>query len=252
MKPRMLLVLAVSALTGVGAVRADDQTDAKALVSKAVKAMGGPAKLAKLDTATGKLKITTTKGGQEITVDIDGVWQGLRQYRGDVDFNDGGKAFKGALVINGDKGWFKKEDNAKEAPEGLVPFIQNVFYATRMPQLLPELSKSGYTLAPLGEAKIGDTTGIGVTVSHKDFKDVSLYFDKASGLPIKSEICLIQPRHDNEITIECRYGDYKDFGGVKLCGTITVKMSDEDHDYKLALSELKAAGKQPDDRFDMP
>jgi hypothetical protein len=252
MKPRLLMVLAVSALTGAGAVWADEQVDAKALLAKAIKAIGGPAKLAKLNTASGKGKLTASKGGQEITIDIDGVWQGLSQYRGEIEIQDGGQNPKGTLVINGTKGWFKKVDKTEEAPDGLVPFIQNFFYATRMPQLLPALSDSAYTLAPLGEIKIGDKTGIGVTVSHKDFKDVSLFFDKESGLPIKSEIRLIEPRRDNETTIECHYSDYKDFNGVKLCGTITVKMSSENHEFKLELSELKAASKQPDDRFDMP
>ncbi len=41
MKPRLLMVLAVSALTGAGAVWADEQVDAKVLLAKAIKAMGG-------------------------------------------------------------------------------------------------------------------------------------------------------------------------------------------------------------------
>ncbi len=104
----------------------------------------------------------------------------------------------------------------------------------------------------MGEVKIGDKTAVGVTVSHKDFKEVSLLFDKDSGLPVKSEIRLMEPRRDNETTIECRYSDYKDFNGVKLCGTITVQMSGENHEFKVDFSELKATNKLPDDRFDMP
>jgi hypothetical protein len=252
MKPRLLMVLAVSALTGAGAVWADEQVDAKALLGKAIKAMGGPDKLAKLGTVAGKARLTASRNGQEMVVDIDGIWQGLSQYRADMDIHDGNQILKGTLVLNGVKGWFKKMDKTEDMPEGLAPFIQNFFYAARMPQLLPALTEPGYTLAPLGEVKIGDKTAVGVTVSHKDFKDVSLFFDKESGFPIKSEIRLMEPRRDNETTIECHYGDYKDFDGVKLCGTITVKMSNENHEFKLELSELKAANKLPDDRFDMP
>src|SRR5262249_841911 len=138
MKTPFYSILAPGLMLAVGAGSADDQPDAKVLLDKAIKAMGGD-KLAKLSTASVKAKLTGSPGGQEVTVDLDGVWQGMSQYRADADVQEGGKNFKGVLVFNGDKGWIKKRDNTRDAPEGVVPFIQNIFYAGRMPQLLPAL-----------------------------------------------------------------------------------------------------------------
>src|SRR5260370_3529726 len=92
--------LAVALLRGATAARADDRADAKALLDKAIKAMNGEAKLAKLSTGSLKGKITGKDGNREITLDIDATWQGMSQYRADVDIQDGGMNFKGVLVFD--------------------------------------------------------------------------------------------------------------------------------------------------------
>jgi hypothetical protein len=250
MKTPLLSVLAVGLLVGAGGGWADDQPDAKVLLDKAIKAMGGQAKLAKLATVSAKARITGSPGGQEITVDLDGNWQGMSQYRADADVQEGGKNFKGVLVFNGDKGWIKKGDNTRDAPEGVVPFIQNIFYAGRMPQLLPALSDKAYKLAPLGEVKVGTQAAMGLSISHKDRKDVSLFFDKDSGLPLKSEVRVSEPGDNKEITVEFHYSDYKDFDGVKLSGKVTIKV--DDREFKMELSEIKGVEKVDDSQFDRP
>jgi len=250
MKTPLLSVLAVGLLLAAGPGWADEQPEAKVLLDKAIKAMGGQAKLAKLGTVSAKAKLTGSPGGQEITIDIDGTWQGMSQYRANADVQEGGNNFKGVLVFNGDKGWIKKGDDTKDAPEGVVPFIQNIFYAGRMPQLLPALKDKAYKLTPLGEVKVGTQAAVGLSISHNDRKDVSLFFDKDNGLPIKSEVRVTGPRGDKEITVEFHYSDYKEFDGVKLCGQITIKL--DDLEFKMELSEIKGVQKVDDSQFDRP
>src|SRR5262249_17057131 len=148
---RILTVLTVAWFVGAGTAGADAQADAKALVAKAMKAMGGEDKLAKLGTVAAKGKLTGMDGGQEFSLEFDGAWQGMEQYRADLEFQSGGNSFKGVLVVSGAKGWMKKLDDTKDAPPEIVTFIQNAFYAARMPLLLPALKDPAYTLAPLGE-----------------------------------------------------------------------------------------------------
>src|SRR2546425_8021853 len=64
MKTQSLTVLAIGLLLGSGASHAGDQADARALLDKAMKAMNGEAKLAKLGTASVKGKITGSEGGE--------------------------------------------------------------------------------------------------------------------------------------------------------------------------------------------
>jgi hypothetical protein len=248
-KTQSLTVLALCLVFAGPASRADDQADARALLDKAIKAMGGEAKLAKLGTASVKGKLTASEGGQNLEITLEGIWQGLQQYRADVEVQEGGTNFKGVLVFNGDKGWLKKMCNTEDAPPGVVPFIRNIFYAGRMPQLLPSLKDKAYTLSLLGEVKVGTEDAVGLSISHKDRKDVSLFFDKKTGLPLKSEIRLADPR-DKEITVEFHYRDYKDFDGLKLCGKIGIKLDNKD--ITMELSEIKSIEKVEDSQFDRP
>jgi hypothetical protein len=249
MKTQLVTALAVGLLFGAGASRADDQAQAKALLDKAIKAMNGEAKLAKLGTASLKTKITSKAGNEEIALGVDGTWQGMSQYRADVDVQVGARNFKGVMVVNGAKGWLKRMERTEEAPAGLAEFIQNLFHAARMPVLLPALADKAYTPTILAEVKVGDRPALGVLFSHKERKDVSLYFDKESGLLLKSEVRLADPQ-GKEITIECVFRDYKDFDGVKLCAKIGIKLDDQD--FTAELTEIKPVEKVDASQFEKP
>src|SRR5262245_3787750 len=103
MKTQLVTALAVCLLLGVGAARADERTEAKALLDRATKAMHGEGKLARYRAGTLKGKLTVPDGGQDVIVTVDGAWQGLSQYRVDADVQEGGRDFKAVLVINGEK-----------------------------------------------------------------------------------------------------------------------------------------------------
>jgi hypothetical protein len=251
MKSSFLSVLAAGLMLGAGAGNADEQADVKALLDKAIKAMGGQAKLAKLGAAAVKAKLTGSPDGKDIILDLDGIWQGMSQYRIDADVQEGGNNFKVLLVFNSDKGWIKRDNNnPKDVPEGALPFIQNIFYAGRMPQLLPALSDQPYQLALLGEVMVGTQAAMGLSISHNDRKDVRLFFDKNTGLPIKSEVIVSEPKTNKEITVDVRYSDYKDFDGLKLCATVMATL--DNREFKLELSEIKGVDKVDDSRFDRP
>jgi hypothetical protein len=249
MKKQVLTVLTLGLLLAAVGARADDQPDAKVLLDKAIKAMNGDAKLAKLGAGSAKGRISGSEGGQEFTVDIDGTWQGAKQYRAEVEFQGGGQSFKGIIVVSGDKAWFKKDDKTEDAPDAIPIFIQNVFYAGRLPQLLSALRAKEYKLTPLGEVKVGAKDAVGLSISHDDRKDASLFFDKSTGLPLKSEIRLTDPR-GKEISVEYQYSDYKDFGGVKLPAKTAIKLDDKE--LTLDLTEIKGLDKVDNSQFERP
>jgi hypothetical protein len=236
-------------LVFTGALRADDQADAKAAIDKALKAMGGAEKVAKFKAGTWKAKATGEAGGNTITLTTEGTWQGLAKIRLDAEVEVGGKTEKALFVINGDKGWMKSKDTVRDAPEGELPMIKEAFYALRLPHLLPGLKDKAFKLSSLGEAKVNDKAAIGVTVAHKDHKDVSLFFDKETGLPVKSEVRLIEP-NDKEITIEYFYSDFREADGVKHPMKITVKAGGKE--IVVEISEIKSKDKVDDSEFAMP
>jgi hypothetical protein len=231
-------------------VRADDQADAKPVLDKAIKALGGEDKLAKLTAGTWKGKITGRDNGMDVTLTTEGSWQGLDQYRIDGDAMIGGDSHKGVLVINGDKGWILgKADAAQDAPKEVLGFVKDLFYSMRAPHLLSALKDKAFQLSPLGEVKVGNRPAVGLRVVHKDHKDLSLFFDKYDGLPVKSEIRLADPQ-GKEITVEYFYSDYKDYDGLKHCAKVVIKADGKE--FAMDLSEVKAEGKLDDSVFAKP
>ena len=97
--------------------------------------------------------------------------------------------------------------------------------------------------------RFGDRAAIGISVTHKDRKDISIYFDKDNGLPLKTEIRLTDPAN-KEITVEYLYSDYKDFDGIKHPGKVTIKADGKE--FTMELSELKAEETLDDSLFDKP
>ncbi|MCI0680537.1 MAG: hypothetical protein L0Y71_00415 [Gemmataceae bacterium] len=220
-----LVVLGIS-IAGFGLRAAAGDKDAaehaKALVTKAIKASGGQAKLAALKAGACKVKADIQDGNQQIAATFEVTWQGLDQYRMVMAADIGGMAKNAVIVINGDKGWLKDMDRnrVEDAPKQAVPLIRATLYAMRMPHLLSSLLDKDVKLSPLGEVKIGDRAAVGVTVTRKDHKDVGLYFDKDNGLPVKSTIQVTDPR-GKEVTFEFAYSDYKEAAGHKHPSRVT-------------------------------
>jgi hypothetical protein len=89
-----------------------------------------------------------------------------------------------------------------------------------------------------------------MVVARKDRKDVNLYFDKETGLPVKSEVRLTDP-NGQEMSIEYSYRDFKEFDGLKHCTRVTIKTGDG-KEFNLELSDVQAQGKLDAGLFAQP
>jgi hypothetical protein len=236
-------------LCSFSAAQADDQAECKAVLEKAIKAMGGAAKLDKLKAGTWKAKTTGNDNGVDLALLTDGTWQGRDQIKVDADVQVGGMSRKARLVINGENGWLTHGDKAEDAPKELLTFIKNFAHVMRVPQFLPQLQEKEFTLSSLGEIKIDTVEAVGLKVAHKDYKDVSVFFDKKEGVPIKAEITVTDPQ-SKELTVECLFSDYRDFEGMKLPGKITLHVDGKE--FVIELSEIKASDKLDDSVFGKP
>lgn len=237
------LFLAFSAYTW-----ADDQPDAKPIMDKAIKAMGGEERLARLTAAgTAKGKFTLERGGKTENTTVDVSWQGLGKYRADVDEDLNGMSVKFLLVLNGDKSWINFKGSTQEVPRKSQPF--HLIYALRGPSMLPSLRGKEFKLSPLGEVKIDDKSAVGLLVSHKGDQDLRLFFDKDRGLPLKVEMHLDVIQGQNR-TLEFHYENYKDFGGLRLPAKVKIKVDNKE--IAVEVSEIKSEDKLDDGLFAKP
>lgn len=220
---RAILACCLGLIIGVPARAADDeQKAAQEIIDRAVKAMGGAEPVARMKNATWKAKAKVTINEVEATTIEEWSVKNVDKYRIDVTLTFNGNTINGTVVINNGKGWAKANDKSNELPKGQPAGFQRIFRSGRLIQVLPSVKEKPYTPSPLGELKVGDQETVGVRISEKDQPDVSLYFDKKTGLPVKAEVRVTEMADGAEIGYEILFADYKDFDGIKHPTKITV------------------------------
>lgn len=194
--------------------RADDAADARKLVEKAVKAHGGQEALDKFAGATTKLKGTFYGQGMELPMTGAVTAEGADKQRIDLELEAGGQTIPIAIVLAGDKGWAKFGKDVKEFDKDELAEAKEQAFAGWVASLAPLKGKQ-FTLATTGESKVGERAALGVKVSSKGHRDVDLYFDKETGLLVKTETRVKDDMTGQEVSEESFPSEYKEVQGTK-------------------------------------
>jgi hypothetical protein len=203
-------------LAAVPAVQSGGPSEPRAIIDRAIQALGGEANLSKQKAST--LKGKGTYFGMDQPMPYTGAWaiQLPDQLRVTMDakFND--QPVRMTIVINNDKGWFKLNDQpAAEMGKERLAEERERLYCEWVSTLLP-LKDTAFKLTGLGQTKVEGRDASGVRVSREGHRDVSLYFDKGSGLLVKTETMIkdIDKGGDTEKQ-ELFQSDFKEIDGVK-------------------------------------
>jgi hypothetical protein len=220
------------------------------VLDKAIKALGGEEKLGKAAGFTWKTKGTLTINGGENVMSGQATMAPMDRYRTDIDGEFGGNQVKIAVVLDGDKGWRKFGENAMPMDaDALANEKRNVYLQFSTMTVLP-LKGKGYKVATAGEEKVGDKPAAVLKVTGPDGKDFKMFFDKESGLPVKST-ARVAGFGGEEYDQETLYKSYKEFGGIQKATKIEVMRNGEkflDQD----VSDFKALEKIEPGTFDEP
>jgi hypothetical protein len=132
--------------------------------------------------------------------------------------------------------------------EGLK-FVKEQMHEAYVLTLTPLLKDQRFALSALGETKLNDRPALGVKVSAKERRDVDLYFDKETGLLVKSvaKVVLRMQETDQEI----RYSGYKDVEGLKW-PMKAVQYRNGNKYAETEITELKFLEKGDDSVFSVP
>lgn len=229
-------VLMTVFVIGPATARSGEQ-EAKAVVDKAIKAVGGEEKLAKVGSYTWKYKATVSFNGNESEVEGKVTSQGLDHYRNEF----GNDQFQGVIVLGGDKGWRKFGDNASDIDSEGIAREKRMVYLSATPVLLVPLKGKGFKVDSAADEKAGDKPASVVKVTGPDGKEFTLYFDKETGLPVK-QVAKVTGFNNDEFTQETTYADYKDFDGIKKATKVESKRDGEPF-VKMTISDFKVLDK---------
>jgi hypothetical protein len=213
MRKSRVVHLAV-ALVAAGAGRAPAQDEARALVEKAVEAHGGKKNLAKLAAMRLKCRGTAYIGGQTIRFTAESLTRLPDRDKRTVEAEAGDGTVTWVFVSAGKKSWKTYQGDQQPVTADELAGNDAALQLARQRSLLPLLHDRSLRRAHLGEITVEGRAAVGIKVTAAGHKDVDLYFDKASGLLVKSVRWGRSPE-DREVSWETYYLDYKEVDGVR-------------------------------------
>jgi hypothetical protein len=249
---QLLLSCSVAVLLFVPAQHSfADDNDPKALVARAIKAHGGEEKLAHVKTTYVKGKGTVEVMGLSLEFTISGVVQQPGQSKNEISFEIMGMQVTVVHVFNGEKGWMKLNNQVMEVDKEHLAEMKEEMYEEQVQTLVPLLKDKAFTLTALGEDKVNGKPALGVKVASKGHKDVDLYFDKQSGLVVKSVRQSYDPNTKKEVSRETILSDYKDQNGLKFPSKMVMQMDGKKF-LDMDVTEYKLIDKLDDSEFGKP
>jgi hypothetical protein len=184
---RCVLSVALMLPFGVASLRAED---ARAVIERAVKAMGGEDVLATRAATEVKVRGRMLQPGLPADgIEFTGVvfTQSPTTLRMDIHVEALGNKIDVTQVIADGKGWQRMPgDTVKNMTDDEIRNMHDLINQDRARSLLPLLRDKGYTLTRLDDEDVEGRAVVGVKAAYKDRADSLLYFDKATGLLVKA------------------------------------------------------------------
>jgi hypothetical protein len=221
-----LLAGAVSLAVLVGispAVRAADD-DPKEIIAKAIKAHGGEEFLTKTRAAKlkskGKINIP---GAGEFEFTQETAYMLPDKYRDGIDFSIMGMNISVRTYVNGDKVILELNGKEIDMADKVKAALKDVGHVQEVARLVP-LKDKAFEVSLIGEDKVEGKKVVGVRVAKKGQKDVSMFFDRETGLLAKLEYRGAEPGTDNEVNEERIVKEYeKNADGIPVAKRIIIK-----------------------------
>jgi hypothetical protein len=216
--PRLVWTAAV--LFGlVGGARA--QETPRAVIERAVKAHGGQERLAKIRADRVKIKGTLLVGAKEQPFTGETLVQLPSQFKTMLQLTLDGRKLSLVQVLNGTEAWVTIDGQPQKVPESALAEMRDTLNLDRAVRLVPLLTDKSYELSALDASKVNDRPAVGIKVARKGQTDLRLFFDKDSGLLVKTEHQLTDGQ-GKQVRQEVFYSDFKDIGGYKRPVKLTV------------------------------
>jgi hypothetical protein len=244
-------IIALLVMTSPASGNDAQEAEARRVVEKALKAMGGKEKLADAKAATFKTKGKFHWFGADTDFTGEFAMEGTTKGRSVFHFELMGKKQTIIAVVNGKQGWVKTNDMVVEVDsKTLTTQMGDHGYITEMAMLLPlARGDKGIMLSPLEESKEGDRTVIGVEFSRKGYTTVRLFFDKETALPRKLEWkASVEGKEESHDIV---LSDYKEIGGLKVAMKLMARRKAKVF-YEYEISDFKTIDRLDDKLLEKP
>lgn len=204
-----LLILAFAVLAAPLHAAAED--DPKAVIDRAIKAMGGEAVLGRARAFELKMEGTVYSGTEKLPFHAVALTQLPDQFKHVMEYERQGRKVSQVQLFNGNAIFLRVDNSIRDVNPALRSALLKGRFADYVAQLTV-LKNKEYQLASLGESKVEGKPVVGIKVTAAERPEVQLFFDKETGLLVKTEHRQLDPRNpdvNTEIVQEVFYRDYK-------------------------------------------
>jgi hypothetical protein len=217
-------VLASAVLVAPAAARDKAAED---VVKKAIEAHGGADALKKFVAGTYALKGTVVISGQELPFTGTAAYQLPGKLRNELKINLMGMELPIVVIANGDKVSQRVMGQAAPLTNEVKEEVRQGALSQELTQLTPVLDGARFTIKAEPDAEVGGKAAAVVLVTGKGLNDTRMYFDKTTGLLVKTIRKALSPEN-KQVDEETIVSDYTKANGVAVPKKITVN-----HDGKL-------------------
>jgi hypothetical protein len=133
------------------------------------------------------------------------------------------------VLVNGDTRSIRFDGKEVPADEKCVKQLAHASYMLEVGQLVPLVDNDKFKLSPLKDVNIGDGKASGVLVKSEGHEDISLYFDKGTGLLAKSKTKAVDPWSDKTFVEETFFSNYKKVDGLQTAHKVVVYRNEKKH-----------------------
>jgi hypothetical protein len=213
--------LAVAVLFAPAARAADEPKD---ILAKAIKAHGGAEALTKNKAARfkskGKIDLPGV-GEADFTQEVAFMVPG--KFKESMELTVAGQTISVVTLVNGKAQSIEVNGKGIDLTDAMTEALKDAGQLLEIGRLVP-LTDKKYELSIIGEDTVEGKKVVGVRVASKGRKDVSLYFDKETGLLAKLEYRTVDAQSGNEIGEERIITGYnKNKAGVAIPKAAVVK-----------------------------
>ena len=237
------------------------QETPRATIERAIQAHGGAERLSLVRADKVKLKGTLIAAGKAAPFTAETTVQLPAQYKSVIELIVDGRKRTLVHLLNGDKVLVTIDGQPQKVDPAALAEVRETMQLDQAVRLVPLLRDRNFNLAPLGEGKVNDRPVVGVKVTSRGRKELRMYFDKVSGLLVKTEHALDVPGAANrppqpgapakEVRQEEFYSDFKDVEGFRR-PTKMVVLRDGRKLMEAELVEVKYFSKIDDAEFEKP
>jgi len=200
------------------------QQTAQVTIQGAIKAHGGEENLAKTVTGSLAAKSTMALGNIETSMSWEETFDLPHRYYRKISGQLMGRDFSMEYAISDGSGWIRQNGGeAKEYKGEKQPLERswNAFLA-----MLPLCLGDGVKLQAAGEEKVDGREAVGVKIQGEVVgSEAIFFFDKKTGLLVKSRRRIQHPLSREEVEGEVLYSDFKKVSDVQYPHRITIYVS---------------------------